>query len=207
MRTLILIALYSLTFFLPTYHRKIIISDHAFIKNSPKSTIPFSNVIIFSILASIISVFLSKKNSEKSFVFLIYYMQAHLITLIVTDCIKSGVGRFRPDFYARCKPLNNICTGSLYEMDKGRRSFPSGHTSTTTCTTIYMFFKHRNTRERVLLKNVVFASICLMISVVVAVSRVIDKKHFVSDVLVGFMIGAVIGYWFENICRKKIKAL
>ncbi|RKO91601.1 phosphatidic acid phosphatase type 2/haloperoxidase [Blyttiomyces helicus] len=51
-------------------------------------------------------------------------------SMLVTNVVKAWAGRLRPDFLARCAPINNICTGSLHLVLEGRRSFPSGHSST-----------------------------------------------------------------------------
>jgi diacylglycerol diphosphate phosphatase/phosphatidate phosphatase len=65
---------------------------------------------------------------------------AVLLTAAITDSVKDGIGRPRPDFYARCFGSVNgtalydvtgnvICTGSTAVMREAYKSFPSGHTS------------------------------------------------------------------------------
>ncbi|GAA6039896.1 hypothetical protein JCM8097_006788 [Rhodosporidiobolus ruineniae] len=50
----------------------------------------------------------------------------------VVEFIKNRVGRLRPDFFARCAwdVLEQRCTGDAWLIKDGRRSFPSGHSST-----------------------------------------------------------------------------
>ena len=58
----------------------------------------------------------------------------------LTDIVKNGVGRPRPDLLARCKPKDgtpthelvtiNVCTEKNHHtLHDGFRSFPSGHSS------------------------------------------------------------------------------
>jgi diacylglycerol diphosphate phosphatase/phosphatidate phosphatase len=51
---------------------------------------------------------------------------------LVTETLKNLVGRLRPDFLARCKwsKTAKICEGHIEKILDGRRSFPSGHSST-----------------------------------------------------------------------------
>jgi membrane-associated phospholipid phosphatase len=51
---------------------------------------------------------------------------------LITEFLKHTVGRLRPDFLARCKwdSVLQACTGTLGQIVNGRKSFPSGHSST-----------------------------------------------------------------------------
>lgn len=51
------------------------------------------------------------------------------VTLVLVCIVKNCVGRLRPDFLARCKPLHGVCTGNAAIIVEGRKSFPSGHTA------------------------------------------------------------------------------
>ncbi|KNC99075.1 uncharacterized protein SPPG_06022 [Spizellomyces punctatus DAOM BR117] len=52
-------------------------------------------------------------------------------TKLFTDFLKNWAGRLRPDFLGRClwNATLNACTGDTETIREGRRSFPSGHTS------------------------------------------------------------------------------
>jgi membrane-associated phospholipid phosphatase len=53
------------------------------------------------------------------------------LTFAVTGALKNLTGQLRPDFLARCNPVEMQCTGEKNLVMEGRRSFPSGHSSST----------------------------------------------------------------------------
>lgn len=134
------------------------------------------------------------------------------ITGVVTQIIKMGVGRPRPDCIARCQPLPGsedapvyglstvaICTQkNLYILNDGFKSFPSGHSSLSFAglgfLTWYLGGKlhvgdHRGHRTRAWL------ALCpLLGSTMVAVSRTADNRHHWQDVTVGSLLGLGISY-------------
>ncbi|KAJ8445641.1 hypothetical protein Cgig2_018582 [Carnegiea gigantea] len=129
-----------------------------------------------------------------------------LLTAVITDAIKDGVGRPRPDFFWRCFPngqgvfnnvtLNVICTGKKGVIKEGHKSFPSGHTSWSFAglgfLAWYMSGKIRafDRRGHVAKLCIVFAPILL--AAMVAVSRVDDYWHHWQDVFAGGLIGLVV---------------
>lgn len=56
-------------------------------------------------------------------------------TYLITSILKIYIGKLRPDFLARCRPdkrsnaWNVLCTGNEDLIIAGRKSMPSGHTS------------------------------------------------------------------------------
>lgn len=129
-----------------------------------------------------------------------------LITAVITDAIKDGVGRPRPDFFWRCFPegkgvFNNvtgivICNGEKGVIKEGHKSFPSGHTSWSFAGlgffAWYISGKIRafDRRGHVAKLCIVFAPILL--AALVAVSRVDDYWHHWQDVFAGGLIGLVV---------------
>jgi hypothetical protein len=59
------------------------------------------------------------------------------------------MGKLRPDFRDRCQPVSNSkwpniqCQGDKKVINEGRKSFPSGHTSSILILNSSFFFKLR----------------------------------------------------------------
>lgn len=129
----------------------------------------------------------------------ISFLSAALATTAVVENMKNAFGRLRPDFLDRCQPVDGVCTGEAAAVRDGRKSFPSGHTSIAACgLTFLVFFMcrefclpglRRRMRTWMLL---VLCTLAMLVPVAVGATRVADGKHFVSDVVVGGMIGLVV---------------
>jgi membrane-associated phospholipid phosphatase len=144
-------------------------------------------------------------------------------TATVTFSLKAGVGRLRPDFrerYVRAacggtidSPLELDCAavddGFLVDeatFEKGRRSFPSGHSSLTAATAAYLGLhlgstfvwgdavpKHGGWRTASQVGGTLAAGALVASAGYVAASRVTDNRHHPDDVMFGVGIGAAIG--------------
>ncbi|KAJ9114213.1 hypothetical protein QFC22_005665 [Naganishia vaughanmartiniae] len=134
------------------------------------------------------------------------------ITGVVTQVIKMGVGRPRPDMLARCLPYEGahdqpvfglsdyrICTQTDKRLlDDGFKSFPSGHSSLSFAGMGFLTFylagkmhladvKGHRTRAWLALSP-------LLASTMVAVSRTADNRHHWQDVTVGSLLGLSIAW-------------
>lgn len=136
---------------------------------------------------------------------------------LTTETLKNRVGRLRPDFLARCQwdASLHICTGKIHDIIDGRKSFPSGHSSTAfvgmTFTALFLAGKTGalcfgispfpgsllNSR----LARLTLVLMPLVFSAWVAITRVEDYRHHKEDVIVGSVIGIISGticyllYW------------
>ncbi|XP_056696540.1 lipid phosphate phosphatase 2 isoform X2 [Spinacia oleracea] len=129
-----------------------------------------------------------------------------LITSVITDAIKDGVGRPRPDFYWRCFPDNipkfhNItgdvaCTGFKSVIKEGHKSFPSGHTSWSfaglSFLAWYLSGKIRCFDRRGHVAKLCIVFLPILFAAMVGVSRVDDYWHHWQDVFTGGLIGLVM---------------
>ncbi|XP_055854150.1 putative phosphatidate phosphatase isoform X2 [Episyrphus balteatus] len=133
---------------------------------------------------------------------------------LATDIAKYSIGRLRPHFFAVCQPImrdgtncsNPINAGRYIEeftclginstprmLKEVRLSFPSGHSSFSTFTMVYMalYLQSRmNWKGSKLLKHFL-QFLLIMIAWYTALSRVSDYKHHWSDVLSGMTIGSL----------------
>nr|XP_050857253.1 putative phosphatidate phosphatase isoform X1 [Vespula vulgaris] len=132
-------------------------------------------------------------------------------TVLVTDVAKYTIGRLRPHFMTLCVPdincslpenqfryiQNFSCTApgiSPKLLKEMRLSFPSGHSSFSAYTMIYLaiYLQLRITwRGSKLLKHM-FQLVCIFMAWFTAMSRISDYKHHWSDVLAGSTIGTIV---------------
>ncbi|EAY98922.1 hypothetical protein OsI_20877 [Oryza sativa Indica Group] len=129
-----------------------------------------------------------------------------LITAVLTDAIKDGVGRPRPNFFWRCFPdgipkYNNITRGVICHGDKsvikeGHKSFPSGHTSWSFAglgfLSWYLAGKIKAFDRGGHVAKLCIVVLPLLIAAMVGVSRVDDYWHHWQDVFTGGILGLVV---------------
>lgn len=111
-------------------------------------------------------------------------------------------GRLRPDFLARCIPEVTeagkvICKQmNKYFVEEGRRSFPSGHASTSFAGLSFMALflagqlKIYDGKAKAL--KLTICALPIILASIVAISRVLDYRHHWHDVAVGGTLGLLI---------------
>uniref|UniRef100_V9KGM8 Lipid phosphate phosphohydrolase 3-like protein n=1 Tax=Callorhinchus milii TaxID=7868 RepID=V9KGM8_CALMI len=127
----------------------------------------------------------------------------------LTDLAKVAVGRLRPNFLAVCKPdftkfncsrgyiQDPVCTGPSSAVTEARKSFYSGHASFAMYALLYLGFylQARFTWKGARLLRPLIQCLLIMLAFYTGLSRISDYRHHPSDVLVGFLQGALIAYW------------
>uniref|UniRef100_A0A1A7WN39 Phospholipid phosphatase 3 n=1 Tax=Iconisemion striatum TaxID=60296 RepID=A0A1A7WN39_9TELE len=125
-----------------------------------------------------------------------------------TDIAKVSVGRMRPHFLDVCKPdfstincslgyiTNYTCRGEESQVQEARKSFFSGHASFSLYTMLYLAFyiQSRFTWRGARLLRPLLQFTLLMMAFYTGLSRVSDHKHHPTDVLAGFVQGALVAY-------------
>ncbi|KAK9272595.1 hypothetical protein L1049_002969 [Liquidambar formosana] len=128
-----------------------------------------------------------------------------LVTAVITDAIKDGVGRPRPDFFWRCFPDgkdvydkwgNVICHGDKNVIKEGHKSFPSGHTSWSFAglgfLSLYLSGKIKVFDRRGHVAKLCIIFLPLLVASLVGISRVDDYWHHWQDVFAGGLLGLVV---------------
>ncbi|XP_015428730.1 PREDICTED: putative phosphatidate phosphatase [Dufourea novaeangliae] len=131
-------------------------------------------------------------------------------TVFITDVGKYTIGRLRPHFMTLCVPNINCsliqnhhryiegytCSASLSAnlLKEIRLSFPSGHSSFSAYTMVYLalYLQVRMTWKGSKLLKHFLQLVCLFMAWYTALSRVSDYKHHWSDVLAGSTLGIVV---------------
>jgi diacylglycerol diphosphate phosphatase / phosphatidate phosphatase len=154
------------------------------------------------------------------------YLVALGLTQMTTGLLKMYCGYLRPIFYSICEPDQDYesCTGDTGSSESYRRSFPSGHASTSFCgLTLLTLFIHTRfgvpSLQRKLLsatattpssrpsnldpfkhRSISIVSLIPMgIALFIAASRVVDNKHFPADVVAGSVLGASIANFVHGL--------
>lgn len=147
-----------------------------------------------------------------------FFVIGHLLNTTVTLIGKKVIGRLRPNFLDVCKPDINpysVCgnvyeTGKTYlipqidfkctaidelEVEESRLSFPSGHSSTSFFTAVFLicYLNHMWKRRSCSLVLHMVQVLIFCLACVVAMTRITDNKHHVTDVFAGSGIGVLMG--------------
>uniref|UniRef100_A0A8C1HAX7 Phospholipid phosphatase 3 n=2 Tax=Cyprinus carpio TaxID=7962 RepID=A0A8C1HAX7_CYPCA len=126
-----------------------------------------------------------------------------------TDIAKVSVGRMRPHFLDVCMPdyttincslgyiTQYTCLGDPSKVQEARKSFFSGHASFSLYTMLYLAFylQSRFTWRGARLLRPLVQFTLLMMAFYTGLSRVSDHKHHPTDVLAGFVQGALVAYF------------
>ncbi|XP_058791354.1 putative phosphatidate phosphatase [Phymastichus coffea] len=132
------------------------------------------------------------------------------VTVLTTDIAKYTVGRLRPHFLTKCKPQIDCnlpenmhryiedfsCdpTVPARYLKELRLSFPSGHSSFSAYTMIYLalYLQLRMTWRGSKLLRHFLQFLCIMMAWFTAMTRISNYKHHWGDVLAGCLIGAAV---------------
>lgn len=151
------------------------------------------------------------------------FMFGGLGTMLVTEVGKIATGRLRPDFFDLCRPdmtkincaagyvIKYNCTNTEndapWELVDVHKAFPSGHASMAAYTACFLMFYYQS---RCRWQCSVFLKTSLQLAVIggalfAGLSRISDHKHHPEDVIVGFLIGALIGLWIVYSNERHLK--
>jgi len=185
--------------FIPIYERDIPLDDESINHKHTRDQISSATnrlISLFIPLAIAVAVGLAKRSTIHIHHSWLSALAGSGLTRLVTEFLKNRVGRLRPDFLSRCKWDDNIkaCTGKLSSVHGGRKSFPSGHSSTAfagmTFFALYLASQSAGYTSSKL-SRIFTILLPLFYATWVAITRVEDYRHHVEDVVVGGIIGLV----------------
>ncbi|XP_054775799.1 lipid phosphate phosphatase 2-like isoform X2 [Prosopis cineraria] len=173
------------------------------------NTIPFWAVPLIAILVPLIVIlvyYIIRKDVYDFHQAILGLLDSVLITAVVTDAIKDGIGRPRPDFFWRCFPNGKEvidtytrdvqCTGRASVVKEGYKSFPSGHTSWSFAglgfLAWYLSGKVRAFDRRGHIAKLCIVFLPILMAAMVGVSRVDDYWHHWQDVFAGGLLGITV---------------
>ncbi|RNA25243.1 phosphatidate phosphatase [Brachionus plicatilis] len=156
------------------------------------------------------------------------YALGAISTLLITEVGKQTIGRLRPHFLDVCQPnwsnitcFTNIqgvnvanyvpltevvCTGDPAKIKEARLSFPSGHSSFSTYSMIFLiiYLEARLVLQRTRFIKSIIQLIAFLAAWHTCMSRVSDFKHHYTDVISGAVIGFSVAIFVTVIIGKKI---
>jgi len=140
------------------------------------------------------------------------------LTQIIADLSRLSVGRLRPSFMAVCQAnvtqadcqgyvTRDICTGDPYEVKMARLSFPSCHATISMYGMLFLaFYFQAAVRTETKLLKPLLQTVAVSLSLFVGWSRIADNRHFLSDVVAGFILGGIMA-WFITFKILKLFAI
>ena len=123
----------------------------------------------------------------------IMYAETMAINFSLTWLTKHLVKRIRPYAYNPAVPLDK----KIRSAD-ARKSFYSGHSSASFASMVFLARTYAAFFPKSNLKPLVWA-FGLTAAGIVAVNRMLSGSHFLTDVLVGAVVGSLIGYLIPEI--------
>uniref|UniRef100_A0A3Q3XBQ8 Phosphatidic acid phosphatase type 2/haloperoxidase domain-containing protein n=1 Tax=Mola mola TaxID=94237 RepID=A0A3Q3XBQ8_MOLML len=133
----------------------------------------------------------------------------------LTNMAKLSVGRLRPHFLSVCRvtyaslnctpgtyvPTVNCCQPDHRLEEEARKSFFSGHASFAMYAMLYLAFylQARLTWRGARLLRPALQFFLILLAVYTGLTRISDYMHHPSDVLVGYIQGALTAYWVVSI--------
>ncbi|MFK7981359.1 MAG: phosphatase PAP2 family protein [Saprospiraceae bacterium] len=143
-------------------------------------------------------VFLSHEKTRKDFgQIVLMFGESWLLTTGITNLTKRTAKRTRPFVY------NEEVDISEKMIASARRSFFSGHTSSTTANYFFTAKVFSDYFPDSKFKPVVWG-VAITVPAITGYLRVKAGKHYRSDVISGYAVGALVGYFVPQI-HKKIK--
>lgn len=169
------------------------VDRHATFRWSPKSAIA-SDVVMYSSIVLPSLLFINKDIRKERYVSLLY-AEALVLNMGLTALIKELAQRKRPFMYNPDAPMDK-------KLQKdAMRAFFSGHTSITATSSFFMAQVFADFHPNSKWKPVVWTSAGIL-PAIAGILRYTAGKHFPTDIVVGYAVGATIGVLVPHIHKK-----
>jgi membrane-associated phospholipid phosphatase len=153
----------------------------------PFQSDPLGDVLLYSSYLLFLT-FLANENAQDNFGDLaLMYSEVLLLNVGINGIVKGLSKRTRPYVYDSLSPLEQTT-----KIDS-RLSFFSGHTSTTASNYFFTASVLNEYITNSTTKTLIW-SVAVIIPAITGFSRVNTHWHFPTDVIVGYIVGAAIGY-------------
>ncbi|MFZ1561702.1 MAG: phosphatase PAP2 family protein [Saprospiraceae bacterium] len=160
--------------------------------NNSKTAGKWSDIILYSASTIPFLTYFDKTCRNEGGSIALMAVETWLITNGITDIVKASTKRYRPLVYNDQFSLEEkLANGS-------RRSFFSGHTSSTTALSFFTAKVILDTHPDMKNKWIVW-SLGAAIPAAIGYLRYEAGKHYPTDIITGYAVGATIGYLIPHI--------
>lgn len=170
--------------------------DRKAIDNNSKGAQKMSDVLLFSSMVLPLSAYLTHNSKNEYAAITVMGVEAAIYTGGFTSILKATVKRYRPYAYNTNLTLNERINAST------RKSFPSGHVSTTAVASFFTAKVLTDLYPESKYKPLIW-TVAAVIPAATGFLRYKAGKHFASDVLAGYALGAGIGYLVPALHKSK----
>ena len=172
--------------------------DRVSTRNYSKKAAGYSDIVFYSSIALPLFYLTDQKCKSKFSQIAMLYGESLFLTMGLTNLVKFSAERTRPFVY------NDDVPNELKIEKNARLSFFSGHTSVSANNYFFMAKIYNDFFPESKLRPLVWA-IAATVPAVNGYLRVKAGKHFPTDVITGYLVGATIGVLVPHLHKKKEK--
>lgn len=162
------------------------IVDRGAVSNSSNRSAVLSDVLLFSSVALPITCYLNKEVGHQGGAVGMMFLESIMLTHGITNMIKGSTVRYRPYAY------NDATSAQRKLSHDARHSFVSGHTSVTAAMTFLTAKVLTDLHPDSRIKPLIWAGAAI-IPAATGVFRYQAGRHFPTDIIGGYALGAGIG--------------
>ncbi len=170
--------------------------DRGAIGNYSASSQRISDIMLFTCVALPVTTFISQKGKIETRTVPVMVFEAYTINGGVTSTMKALFKRYRPYTYNSTLTVQQRVNGSA------RESFPSGHVSNTAVASFLTARIFTDLYPDTKLKPLIWGT-AAAIPAVTGYLRYKAGRHFPTDIIAGYVIGASIGYLVPGLHKTK----